>query len=831
MSSNPNLVPAVAGPPPLPDAAVMDNYTQTTGGGEEHPSPLKKAHQLLRGRYHWAVLLAVIFGVAGGVGGYFVVKPLYQSVGMVRINEDIGYIVTPKGQEQIGDFGAYVALEMSALKGDRNIERALASDDVRSFNLPLTNDVINQIKDELQVKSDRYGTIRISYEAADPAFAKAVVSSVIRSYMNIYGDRERQSRNQLMDTLESLRISQQADVTAANERLLAIAKQFGSADLAADFEMQQKEYYAIKASLREVETELAQRGVDLNNPQTLQPFDQMPVEELRQHDAVLNELMRVRTQFEDQLNVLRGMNYGPNHRTVRQVQEQLDQVDVRIAQRIRELQSRGGSVRPEAADAIGLAAIKLATVDELVRLKDALTRKAEEANAEMLKIGEKKMQLDNLREELEVAKRRLADTNVRIWQLKVEMNNFRDRVEVLGEGHLPSTPSNAGKRKQLAALGGMAGVSLGVFVMLLVGMTDPRLRTIDDARSGLSQVRMLGILPSLPEDLADPNQASIAAHCVHHIRAMLQIGVLPEQHRVYSITSPGAGTGKTSLTLALGLSFAAADSKVLLIDCDLVGGGLTRRIAAVVRRRIGHLLLRHGLVTQDQVEQALRLAQNRQTRLGEALIELGFLKAEDLNRVLNLQEQSLLGVMDACNGEPFDHCIAETGVRNLSILPTGTAMARHAAALSPAAVRRLVDQARQRFDIVLIDTGPILGSLEASIVAGTVDGTVLIVSRGDHRTVTNKSVEYLSSIRANLLGIVFNRADADDFERSSYQSLASMSSLRPDGELVEGEVIDGEASARLGPVGSAVASNSRIPRGGRGNGASTNGKRHGGLRS
>ncbi len=49
----------------------------------------------------------------------------------------------------------------------------------------------------------------------------------------------------------------------------------------------------------------------------------------------------------------------------------------------------------------------------------------------------------------------------------------------------------------------------------------------------------------------------------------------------------------------------------------------------------------------------------------------------------------------------------------------------HASTLSPAALRRLIEEARKHFDTILIDTGPVLGSIEASLVAAAVDAVVL----------------------------------------------------------------------------------------------------------
>lgn len=829
MSSNGNsLVPALPGPPPLPGALPGTQYPgagidhAAVGDGSEQPTPLKKVHQLLRGRYHWAVLLALLIGVAGGVGGFFLKKPAFESVGVVRVNPVKTRILYQTEDNKVpANWTSVISVEMRALKDDRVILRALDKPAIKEVALSADMATVNNIAELMTVKREGGEMIRIGYEDHDPKLASAIVRSVVASYMELYGEREKQQQEELMRLLEDRRLRLTAELNALRERQFALANENGF-DINEQFRVSQQRVYDLQTQIQQVENELAERGVSADDTVVPKDIGSMTLEEMAEKDpGVLGELVARRRDLEAQREVLTiGRRLGSEHREVRVVQQMIDIINSRIAERRQQLIDGNVGGSPGAAEQIGPLSpfnYKFRTTDELRRLLSKLKQDENTARQALLETSKKKNALDLLHEEVDTTSRRLGEVRLRITQLEVERSSGEDRVTVLSEGTMPTKPSNGGKRKQLAALGGMAGASLGVTIILLIGLADPRLRTIDDARTGLHQARMLGILPSLPEDLADPQQASIAAHCVHHIRTMLQVGVSPDQHRVYSVTSPGAGTGKTSLTLALGLSFAASDSKTLLIDCDLVGGGLTRRVAAVVRRRIGHLLQKHGLVTNAQIEEALQYAQQHQTRLGEALIELAYIKSAELDRVLNLQEQSLLGVMDACNGEQFEHCIAETGVKNLSILPTGTAMARHAASLSPSAVNRLVAEARSKFDIVLIDTGPILGSLEASVVAGTVDGTVLIVSRGDHRAICDKSVEYLQSIRANLMGIVFNRAEVHDFERSSFTSLASMSSLRPnDGEVVEGEVIDGEASSRLGPVGSAVVSNSRIARNGKG---------------
>jgi Mrp family chromosome partitioning ATPase len=332
---------------------------------------------------------------------------------------------------------------------------------------------------------------------------------------------------------------------------------------------------------------------------------------------------------------------------------------------------------------------------------------------------------------------------------------------------------------------------------------------------------MLGILPRLPDDLAEPEHAAVAAHCVHQVRMLLQIGSEAQGRRVFAVTSPGAQDGKTSLALALGVSFASSGSKTLLVDCDVIGGGLTLRVDTIIRRKIGQVLQREELVTQQQVDEALQIAQESNRRLGETLIELGYLTQEDLNQALTLQEQTPVGLIDALEGEPLEECVAATGIRSMDILPVGGAETYDVCRVSPTAVRRLLEEARGQYDVVVIDTGPVPGSLEASHICAEADGVIMVVARGEQRKQAEKSVNHLYSIGARVLGLVFNRAEGTDVQVLS----ASLSDALSEAQAFDEDGLPGRTPTRLGlkpeeseessrfdPVARAVASSSQSSR-------------------
>ena len=320
-------------------------------------------------------------------------------------------------------------------------------------------------------------------------------------------------------------------------------------------------------------------------------------------------------------------------------------------------------------------------------------------------VGKYKETISDLKNEMTLAQANLQRTSTDYDRMVSAQDlNRPHRMSVISTPIAPTDPSTD-KRQAMATFGFIGGAMLPTLVVLLLSLLDGRFRYSDEANSDLAGIPLLGILPNLPDLLTDPAQAATAAHCVHQIRTILQITGHSTERRVFAITSASPGDGKTSLTLALGLSFAASGSRTLLVDGDLIGGGLTAR--------------------------------------------------------LNVNAEH--GILEAMASRDITPFIRTTDVADLSFLPVGRAMGGYTGTISPAAVRRLVDEARKQFDVILIDTGPILGSIEASPVAVASDGVVLCVSRGQQRQLVDRALAHLHAIGGKLAGVVFNRAPGSRF--------------------------------------------------------------------
>ncbi len=111
----------------------------------------------------------------------------------------------------------------------------------------------------------------------------------------------------------------------------------------------------------------------------------------------------------------------------------------------------------------------------------------------------------------------------------------------------------------------------------------------------------------------------------------------------------------------------------------------------------------------------------------------------------------------------------------------------------------ILDAARQQYDVIIVDTGPILGSIEAAAMTSSMDQMLLIVSRGMESRLLKMATDRLRELNARSVGIVFNRATTIDFNRSfAPPSSTSRRSVRPGmtgaSPAEAREIVDGSAS-------------------------------------
>jgi polysaccharide biosynthesis transport protein len=272
----------------------------------------------------------------------------------------------------------------------------------------------------------------------------------------------------------------------------------------------------------------------------------------------------------------------------------------------------------------------------------------------------------------------------------------------------PSSPSSP-RPKRDAAIGIALGLLLGVGFAVLVDYLDDAIYASETLERLAPDLPVLGLIPAVKgwkdrkwAELVSVNDPlSPAAEAYRSLRTSVQFLSLDNPVRVLQVTSPSAGEGKTTTAVNLGVSLANTGLSALIVDCDL----------------------RHPRVHQF----------------------FGFDHLAGFTSILLGQTQLSEAIRPAPN------------VPNLSILPSGPIPANPSEVLSTQRATDLIKAIRDQFDVVIIDSPPVLPVTDSAVLAKEVDGTLVVVAAGDtSRRHLNRGLELLRVVGAPLVGFSLN---------------------------------------------------------------------------
>jgi Mrp family chromosome partitioning ATPase/uncharacterized protein involved in exopolysaccharide biosynthesis len=736
--------------------------------------------RLVRRRLKLTIALCTILGAGGGALGWMTGHKTYASSGEIMVapqSDDLHLDPSsddgPTGQD-------YIDSQIEFIKSSRVIDRAIASDGFRSLGPIAASYDRDRFLSELDVLNQGQ-VLFVKVKDFNPKVAAAGAQAVLDAYDQLHVESEVQRYKEKLDFLDgelATSKNKQDDLENQIQRKFAAYPdyaKYGVDDLTTLFSEKLHAVSDIETKLREVQMQISSR--DQLFSATTQPstepavagtkiypprrIDDAVLDEIGKTDAKMAALLVQKQGLETDLFRLQTHNAGSNNPAVTSDADEVAALDAKIQDyAIQYIHDQQTSASKGGGDLFG---------DRLHNDEEIYTQQLVAANADIEVLSKLKRDVMKLRDQIDEEKANREDLQKK-WVALDRLSRRPDRVQVLQKADVPVT-AIADSRPLSAAGAGFAGVMCAMGGIVLLGIVERRLREPQDAGSSAGSPRpILGMLPDLPEGSEDADLVASAGDCIHHIRTSLQLWYGWLERPIIVISAPKSGSGKTTLTLGLGVSYAFANSRTLLIDFDLVGGGLSRRAQIMKRDRLGRILRDQGKIELEHLREGLAVANKSGMKLGEALIKLHYLSEGDLTEALSRQGERSLGVLDALEGVSLSRCVTETEIPNLSILGIGDASAADAGRIAPADVQRLLDQCRKKYDIVLIDTGPLPGSLEGAAVAASADGVIFTVSRGELKSKLKQTIEYAGHIGCQVAGIVFNRATAEHLANSHFSS-------------------------------------------------------------
>lgn len=715
--------------------STYDPVVQPLGGDESRPAeaaqpnPLLIIHRGLRGRYTIAIVLGLILGVTFATLAYMFVNPAYQSTALIRVAPTQARIIyQTEDNGQMANWDSFVSAQAMFMQSRRVIQFALGSERLTKVGWDRGPRGEFDLTKGLEVTRTKGSEIiTVSFKHEDAAKAAAGVNSIVDAYNELKNETFNLEAGTQERAIEDHIRTLQNRLTTLRASENDIISKCGVADIETHHQINSQ----LMGELERTITGLRQRIV---LAEAIKAPDPASPQTTASQDVPVEQLARHSYELGELLKnravieaqIRDRIKLLPTHREMINLRERLATVNSEITR-------VGDAVRAQLAAQPDQAALvpepgKVESVAQLKLQLNGFEHEYELLEKQVREIGVARQQLQNVREEKAEVKKGLDLATERKTALEVERSNTKTgRISIMQFGDVPLEPATD-RRIPLTAAGMLGGLGMGVGLIWLLGFVRGGCRFATDVQDPANSAPLLEVLPFVDE--SDPEWLDLAAHSVHHVRSILNnTRADPARSLVVLVSSATAGEGKSYLANALAHSFAISDHKTVVLDADLLGHQLSHRSG------------------QDDCR----------------------------------------GLRDAAH-ENVDPPVYSLG-RNLDIVPAGIRDDFQPEQLNGAYVERVINGLRARYDTIIVDSGPMLGSLEASLLAPIVDRTVLVVGRGQTPRLVRAAASKIRQLGGVLAGFVFNRAIRNDYLSSSYSASVSRQSLvsrtsrpRPRGE-------------------------------------------------
>jgi capsular exopolysaccharide synthesis family protein len=264
-----------------------------------------------------------------------------------------------------------------------------------------------------------------------------------------------------------------------------------------------------------------------------------------------------------------------------------------------------------------------------------------------------------------------------------------------------------------AFAGGLIGLFFGFLAAYMVEYFDRGFRngTQLEEKTGLPTI---GIIPSLrrmtkqkPEDYVVAKPLSAYSEALRTVRTAIHFSNVDHPPKTVLVTSAAPSEGKTTFCLSLARSLAKAGNKVLLIDADLR------------RPRLARIM-------------------NFKMRIGLSSLLAGAKKFEEVVQ-------------------------KDPSVKGLDVIPAFGKTPNPQDLLGSARMRKLIQEVSPNYDLVLIDTPPILAVSDAAMAARAADTAIFVVRWAETpRETVFQALKQLNSFNCRVAGCVLTQVDLDN---------------------------------------------------------------------
>jgi capsular exopolysaccharide synthesis family protein len=296
-------------------------------------------------------------------------------------------------------------------------------------------------------------------------------------------------------------------------------------------------------------------------------------------------------------------------------------------------------------------------------------------------------------------------------------------ARVVSRPKIPTAPSTPNVRLNLLA-GLLLAACAGAGAAILRELLDTGVGTAEELEQGLGLPHLAGVatlastldrkavdVPA-PVDFVVEKPLSSFAEAFRNLRTSLQFSRIGQTVKVVAITSSLPDEGKTTTSICLARTMALAGDRVIVVDCDL-------------RKRA-------------------------------------------LNRLLG--DEPEVGLLEVLAGTAtLDKAVRIDPASGAAMLPLARSAYTPKDVFGTEAMTRLLDELRARYDMVILDTAPVLPVADTRTLATKADVVALLVRwRKTPRKAAETALKLLQTGETHIAGAVLSQIDLREQARYGY---------------------------------------------------------------
>jgi len=664
---------------------------------------------------------------------------IYKSTVVLKVAKPSGSILNSPLMPEFSDFGSdrFIANEIEILKSEK-IRSLIIEQIIDSFNVigadsfynvinrdskffsesskkrKLLSDLdLDKLLETVSIDQKRgLDIIDISVESPSPFEAAFLANAYAKAYERLNLSYNRQQLVVVRDFLNAQREEKLHELVLSEEKLRNYQESGGIIALdeqakaliesLTDFESQ-RDATQIELSMTQKALDQYKDELEKKNPTLTQYIESYAAEPRLK--ALQEQIAKLETQKD---LAIANKNNPENKNLIQQYDESIKDMKSKLDDQLKIYKTSIFALSPEEVKELSIKVLeKEVSAKSLQSKKDNLDKIVKKYEQKFQDLPSQTIDLARYQRELSAYEKLYLLVEEKYQEALINEQSTPGNVLIIDDARRPLLPSKP-NRLLIVIIGLVIGVGMGFGFAFVRNYFDNSVKTPEDIQN--NNINVLAWIPQI--DILDENKDfefivakkpdSLHAEAYRALRTRIQFSKLDQKDgiRTLLVTSSAPREGKTTTAVNIAGTFAQANKKTIIVDCDL-----------------------------------------RKPRMHTVF-----------------KAQRFPGFSDYFFGQAsYDEIIHKSDLTNLYYITAGTIPPNPSELLSSDQMEEFLERLKSEFDLVVIDSPPIIAVTDSEIISRMVDASILVVSANNTEIdLMRKATELLMHERKSFIGAILN---------------------------------------------------------------------------